>query len=125
MRDYKQIIEKILADSDSKVVVTDRSNNNERDYVVHKNEATLTIAISDTWLGYELDIHKSVLGRQIGEAEDTDNYPLDGEYEAVTEQIFDEIISCLNAFLHRNIYVGKVGNYPNRTANGHLKVRRW
>lgn len=109
MRDYKQIIEKILANSNSKVTVRDRDSNNERDYIVQKSEATLTIAISDSWLGYELDIHKSVLGRQIGRAEDTDNYPLDGEYEDVTEKVFDEIINCLNAFLHHDIYIGKIG----------------
>jgi hypothetical protein len=75
-------------------------------FTVQKNSGKLQITIGDAWIGYELEIDKSVLGKKIGFSEDMDNYPLQGEYADISLQIYNEALVCLRGLLEEGVYIG-------------------
>jgi hypothetical protein len=76
-------------------------------YTLESKLMRLTIKIDKQWIGYDLDIKKSVLGKKIGTFSDTDNYPLHDEYEKASLITFEEVSSCLDAIFENRVYVGK------------------
>jgi len=79
-----------------------------RRYRFQKKEATLLLTVGPSWAGYELTVPKHVVGRILGTAEDTDNYPLGGKNSKITKEVFKNCLQCLNNFLNDQIYVGKM-----------------
>src|SRR5689334_22216066 len=74
-------------------------------YEVETEQATLKIDIGEKWVGYELEV-LAANGKKVGSAVDTDNYPLTGRYEKMTQEIFEEVLLCLRSLAAGEIYVG-------------------
>lgn len=111
MKQYREIVESIL-DKLPNIDVTvehGQPKPNGITYIIKQPELKMTITLSDKWVGFELDIPKDVLGRQIGFGEDTDNYALGDGNEKITQAIFDDLIECLNNVISGDIYIGKNG----------------
>ncbi len=79
-----------------------------RAYRLVRPLATLEVTIDDTWIGYDLEISKDVLGRTIGFAQDTDNYPLSPKFEEGNLAVYDATIKCLRAFIADEVYAGYI-----------------
>lgn len=77
-------------------------------YHIESDEVVVEVKINPKWIGYELLVKRGVLGKGIGALVDTDNYPLEYDPE-VTEEIANETIQCVKAFLSKAIYIGKNG----------------
>lgn len=79
-------------------------------YRVMTNQASLEIVIGNKWIGYDFQINKPVLGKSVGVSEDTDNYPLGGEYAESSYAIFNSALACLRGLVEGKIYIGKVND---------------
>lgn len=81
-------------------------------YKIKTKEATITVTLGESWVGYELDVNKEVAGRRLGTSVDTDNYPLENGKESITMDIFDEALLCLRSLLEGKVYAGKLRGKP-------------
>lgn len=99
-RDVEQTLE------DSRLRFTVKESPKLNSYFVKTKEAVLKIDIGFNWIGYDLEIPKSVLGKEIGAITDTDNYPLRGKYEGISIEIANEVINCLRGLIEGKIYIG-------------------
>lgn len=109
MLDIQALKEKVEQRLSGVENVSVQDKGNTRTYQITGKEAEFEIAIGESWVGYELSIPKEVLGRQIGAAEDTDNYALDDKNAVTAMTIFNNALQCLDSFLKDQIYIGIVG----------------
>ena len=82
-------------------------NDEKGEYSLSSEGMKLSIRINKNWIGYELEIQKSILGKSIGTFSDTDNYPIQGDNAVMALKVFDEVYYCLQGVLKNEIYVGK------------------
>lgn len=107
MDKYKSTVEDIIHKSNLTADI--RRSKDETVYKLVLAELEMVITLSDSWVGFELSIPKTVLGKSVGYAEDTDNYPLGNGNEGITAEIFDELVNCLQAVTSGEVYIGKQG----------------
>jgi hypothetical protein len=114
IKKLQQTIEAAINENSSSAVTSNVSDapDGTKTFELRTREATLTATIGKRWIGYDLSVDKSVFGREVGSAVDTDNYPLDGDYTDVSYQIFDELKNCVIGLLQQHIYVGSEDNRP-------------
>lgn len=94
----------LLRQSELEYVV--ETNNRGTTYRIATHDAAMEITIGTEWIGYELNINKLVTDKNIGTANDTDNYDTGGQNASISLSIFDEALGLAGALAAHKIYVG-------------------
>lgn len=105
----KRKIRSTLTDHNMPYGIKLEINEERGEYTLKSKQVKLAIRINEKWIGYELEINRSTLGKTIGAFSDTDNYEIQGEYAGASLDKFNEVYCCLRALLNNEIYVGKNG----------------
>ena len=107
-RDFQTKLEDILQSSKLEFSSEDIGADGKL-YQINTHELTCTIKLTRDWIGYDLTVHKTVLGRSIGDSVDTDNYSLAHD-PTITREIAEKIFVCTKAIAGKKIYAGHSGN---------------
>jgi hypothetical protein len=110
--ELKRTAEELLRDYSAYTHITTEESSRGTLYIIKAKEAVLKICIGNQWIGYELEVDKTLLGKEIGTFEDTDNYPFDDENAAMYKEIFEASLNCAKALFEKRIYVGIVDGKP-------------
>lgn len=73
-------------------------------YSIQSKDVALEICIGPSWIGSSISLDLS--GRRVEFDSDTDNYPLNGEFKKHALEIYEDILTCIKAFVNGEIYGG-------------------
>lgn len=78
-------------------------------FTVRRSGLELKVIVGNKWLGYSLVLDSGSHGKSLEISEDTDNYPIDGDYADVAAEILKDVVAGIKAFAAGKILAGRRG----------------
>lgn len=92
------------------------------------NNYTCEVTLNDKWIGYDLDIEVPAKCVLCGLRNDTDIYPIYGEYEDISLEIYDDLLTTIKAIFTNDVHYisnDKFSYTARRNDDGSYTMKYW